>query len=320
MLIEASHPRVLDRANATHAAEKAHSEDLHLLREVIDYGTHLVVRLSAATPRSFSLLIAVGVFLRNILRGMDCVEVLVRAGQVQGAGLSIRSVMETVWSLQWLLQENQDERAKQYYVSHLRREKLWALRVTAGSPENENYVRDFPGDVNPYAEPRMRDLFAGAQTVPAEVDAVLTDDKYRDINERFEKLQVRMKREPQWYQPSGPRSIAELAKRIGRGDEYRGLYESFSNSAHGSRFADALEIRDGAVAIEPIRTIEHGGTILTLALAFGLRSFDQSLQYFRPDEVSSFRGRYRERWRDGVRTIRNAEVVKDTINLDSWAG
>jgi hypothetical protein len=83
-LIDTSHRRVLDRVNAAAAAETAHSDHLLLLREAIDYGTHLVVRLFVASPKTLSLLIAAGVFLRNALRGMDCVEVLVRAGQVQG--------------------------------------------------------------------------------------------------------------------------------------------------------------------------------------------------------------------------------------------
>jgi hypothetical protein len=221
--------------------------------------------------------------------------------------------------MRWLLQKDTDARAMQYYVSHLRRAKQWALRVTPGTPENEKYVRDFPGDVNPYIEPRMRERFASAQAIPDEMDAILSGDKYRETNTRFEELYKRKNREPQWYQPSGPSSMANLAKCVGCADEYRGFYESFSDSAHGSRFADSLDVRNGAVAIEPIRTIDQGGTILTLAFGFGLRSYVQVLEHFRPEELGSFRATYANRWMDRLRGIRNIEVVKDTVNVESWA-
>lgn len=64
---------------------------------------------------------------------------------------------------------------------------------------------------------------------------ILQLPKFKPIFEEFEKTKGKSKYNPHWYQCfKGPKTIREIAKRMGEGDLYDNIYSVYSRNTHGT--------------------------------------------------------------------------------------
>jgi hypothetical protein len=314
-LIEGPHSHMLDRQHARAEVERAYGQHLNLLKEIIDYGTHLLLRLWKSSDGATADAVIIGALLRNVLRGLDTAHICIEHGQQDGAQIAIRSALEASWGTSWVIQENTQRRAGQYFVSYLRQQRLWALRVTPDTAEHAAFVRGIETEFDPL---RMKgsEKYEPTRLTPETVAVLLDLDEFRDINLTFERSKAaRRGAEPMWYQPGGPRSIAEMAAAVGKTAQYRVFYHGFSASAHGSALREALDFsRPGKIIFEPIRGFDRIGQCVSLVASIALDTYRQLLRFYRPEEVQQFSKRYVERWRSRYTKI--PTPVVETIALE----
>lgn len=291
---------ILDRHKGQEDAEKFRPY-LDLLKEIVDYGTNLILRTFFTSKRDLSAAIISGVFLKQGVALIDSIEILLSQGTVFGAILPVRALFEVTLCTEWLLAADTERRAKQYYVCYLREELEWAKRGIPGTEENKTFNKIL--DLLPPIKAKVvsEESVGKAKKQVEVINKILSQVGFDSINKEFERL--RRKYDPPWYQPWGVNSLKDMAERLGRNAEYQILYSFFSGIAHGENLKIQVELKKEKITFEPIRHLKEIDDVLRNTIALALRLYQKILEYFRPEELPNFSRKYVEEWRERFRSI-----------------
>jgi hypothetical protein len=111
---------ILDRESAVKQIQEKFSDEIQLLQEIVDYGTHLVPSAFGSSSRQLQDIIATSVLLKHMVEMLDAFQILIAQSAVQPASLQARSIFESAWYLDFILMEDPERRA-QYYSRIIRR-------------------------------------------------------------------------------------------------------------------------------------------------------------------------------------------------------
>ena len=305
---ETEYKEILDRDKHKNDVTTHFSEEISLLNDLINYGTSLIPRVYISSDRGLSSAIIIGVLLKQIVAMFDAFEILISNANIHAAQLTTRAIFEASIYLEWVMLEDAENKANHYYVSNLRSERIWALRTLEGTPENEDFshVRD-QLNVDPVTKrPEMK---VEAQTHLSEVNRILAQESFKEIDEEFERLKNnnRQKKEPSWYKPFQVRSLRHMAKLISRHAEYDIFYSQGSEVTHSARYKNHIRISSGKITFKPIRIIEGLNSLLFSTIPIVLKSYREVLKFYRPGEVDNFKKKYINEWRE---TFLNMKSVK----------
>ncbi len=292
---------ILDRQKAKEDAAKFGAY-LDLLREIVDYGTDLVLRAYFTSKKGLSDAIISVFFLKQGVTFIDSIEILLSQGTVSGAIVPTRSLFEITLLINWILQTDTEKRVRQFYVSHLRQQREWAQKLILGTKEKEAFDKIM--DAYPSVRAKIsNDIREIAKKQKAAIDRILSQPEFTQINQEFDRLRKEKRYDPPWYQPWGVNSLMEMAQRLGRAADYRVFYGSFSETAHGMDLKRHLQFRKGKIVFEPIRNLDEIDTILRYTLNLALGLYSKVLEYFRPEEITNFRRKYLKEWQERFRSI-----------------
>ena len=277
----AAHKGILDRTQAEDLGKKI-SEPLDSLRVIVDEGTRMVVRCFHTSEKTLKDIVALFSMFKNALAMVDAIEVMMRQGVVNPGLLQIRSLLEVSVTLQWILQETGDERAKAYHVANLRRERLRASRYLPGSAEHTAF-QDFynvVGHKTPSPE-RQKEL----RRQIAQLDKALSDASFSALNSKLEAHYKKRGFEQEWYRVVGAGSFRQIAQEVGRSAEYSVIYVSGSELMHGSTYTGQVTFDGSDVVTDPIRSPEHATYTLQTAMLLTIKMLDLTLEYYREGEL-----------------------------------
>lgn len=305
-----AHRAILDRETAARHAREHLSDETALLREVVDYGTNLIIRCFESSEKKAVDLIILGGLLKPAVGWLDAVDVLVSNGAVWAAQSPARACYEAQLLLLWILADDTERRARQYYVAELRRRRLWDLRSLPGTEEYERIKPSleqsaiFDEKEEPQKVAKLR------QAATEELEAVtkqLEQDVYREINAEFERL----KGKRPWYAAfSGPTNFRELAQRLNVLGEYDFIYTNLSEAVHSASFRQQVTIKNKKAYFEPIRHLQGVDHIIRVVLSVAFRAYGRVLEKYRPDEVQNFAQKYVTAWQSrflGLKSVQYKE-------------
>ena len=305
--------KILDRDKAVNFGT-AISEPLDSLRDFVDYGTHLVLRCYYyGSNKSLKDVVALFSLFKNALSMADAIEVMMRQGVTRPSLLQIRSLFEVSVTLQWVLQESGDERAKAYHIANLRRQRLWASRYLPSTDENKAF-KDVWNTVGKKTPSPAREQELHAQI--ANLNKVLSGSSLCDLNKKFEAFYQKKKYEQDWYKILGVSSFREIAKDVGRTAEYSVTYALDSEVMHGSTYSGQLAFDGSEIIIDPMRSPEDTANSLTTAMVLTMRMIQSTLEHYRPDELGDFARKYVGDWAFPLKRIPKITVEQSTVTLD----
>ena len=305
--------KILDRDKAINFGATI-SESLDSLRDFVDYGTDLILRCYyCGSNKSLKDVVALFSLFKNALSMADAIEVMMRQGVIRPGQLQLRSLFEVSVTLQWVLQESGDERARAYHVANLRKRRLDTRLDLPGTVENKAFkdLWDTIGERNP-SPAREKELRAKI----ANLNKVLSGPSLCDLNKKFEPFYQKNKREKDWYKILDVSSFRKIAEDVGRTAEYDIIYASGSEAMHGSTYTGQVAFDDSKIIIDPMRSPEEIGFSLRLAMALTLKMIRSTLEYYRPAEVENLKRKYREDWASPLRRIPDIRVEEFTVTLD----
>ena len=304
--------KILDRDKAANFGTTI-SEPLDSLRDFVDYGTHLVLRCYHTSNKSLKDCVALFSLFKNALSMADAIEVMMRQGVIHPSQLQLRSLFEVSVTLQWVLQESGDERAKAYHVANLRRQRLDYRRDLPGTVENKAFkdLWDTIGERTPSPE-REKELRAQI----ANLNKELSGPSMRDLNKKFEDFYKKKEYEQDWYKILGVRSFREIAKYVGRTAEYLIIYTSGSEVMHGSTYSGQLAFDRLKIITNPLRSPERTNSLLTLAMALTSKMIQSTLGHYRPAELENLNRKDAKDWNSPLKRIPDIRVEQSTVTLD----
>lgn len=302
---EKPHPIILDRNAAVQAIKEHFSETTELTQELANYGSNLITRCFASSKRTLTDIVVLGGLLKQVIAMLDAVEILVSQGAVYAAHVPARVLFEAYLYIQWILREDHERRARQYYAWQIRQERMWARRVTPGTDEHKGFSKiletfDFPQDGAPTEVEVTKRI--------SEIDELLATEKYKDINAEFEKLR-RGRHDPPWYKPSGPSSLADMAERLGLRGQYELFYAQLSQITHAEAFGKQIGIGANEISFKSVRHLEGIRPFLLLVLSLSMNLYRIILGHYREGELSNFSKKYVEEWRTRFLSIKDVRYT-----------
>jgi hypothetical protein len=161
-----------------------------------------------------------------------------------------------------------------------------------------------------FGEEVAYDLHAGHPTLEAEaarqvaeIDRVLGQQAFDQINRKYTALRKTKRHDPQWYAVAGKPSLRSIAKELGRMSEYELLYSAGSRVIHSASYKDHLLLKSPNATFKPIRSLEEVNTLLTALFVTAISTYRRVIRFYRIGEAEAFERKYREAWRPYVQSV-----------------
>lgn len=290
------HEGILHRELHIHDVGEHYQPQLDVLREVVDYGTNLIAAAFYSSNKQLGDVIVVPVLFKQVVSMLDAFEVLVSSACVPAAQLQSRAMFEASVYIDFILLGNEEEKARFFYVSNLRRELTWALRSQKGSAEHARFFAAL-GEFGDALQESQKATAEPAQKQVQEIQTFLSKEPWKSANAALEQAKGKKKYDVAWHVPFGKGSIRELSQLTGRLHEYEVFYSASSEKMHASDYKSHISIKSGYVAFEPIRNLEGIHSLLNFALSVAFHTYQKILERYRPGQINEFARRYAENWR-----------------------
>lgn len=278
---------------------------LGVLEDIVNYGTNLIVRCFATGDRKLKDAILLGVLLRQAVSMLDAIQILVKEASTYPASLQCRALFEVALYLEWVLSGDAEEKAKYFYVTNVRKKKLWALRTQAGTPEFESLEKTMTpvGGISDTME-KIED--EGKKQLD-EIEDFLRKDEFKEVNDEIENLRKKSKRpyDPPWYAKFGVSSVRQMAIRLNKLHEYELIYSGTSEVMHSSKDSSHISFEEDFMRFKPIRSLDGVSELLNFSLSTIINIYILVLKTYRPGELPSFGKKYAEKWRGPFLNIPN---------------
>ena len=268
-----------------------------LLRNLANYGSNLVIRAYESSPKKMADVVVCGVLLKQVVAMVDAAEVLLSAGCVHASFLPARTAFEASIYIDWILKGDSERRATRYIVANFRDERLWAARCIPGTTEEAAFTK--------IAQTLGVDVHANRPTLTtdavshlAEVDRILAQPNLASIDHEFNKIRGNRKRDPEWYELDGLKSIRQVAENVGRLPEYEFFYSKGSQVTHTGTYKDHILFRDKQAVLKPIRHLADVNMLLDFIVSICIGTYKKILDRYRAGETGAFAKKYLEDWRD----------------------
>jgi hypothetical protein len=300
---------ILDREQAKKHVTEHFADQITMLRDLTDYGSNLVIDAFNSSKRGLPDILACGVLLKQIVSMLDAVQTLLQAGTVHPAFLPARAAFEASIYLDWILLSDAERKAKCYIVSNFRDERLWASRAIQGTHE-EAVFAPIAKSIGLDIHARQPTLASDARAHLDEVNRILAQPGFETIDQQFDQRKGKRKVDLEWYQLVGAKSIREVARAVGRVAEYEFFYAKGSQVTHSGSYKDHIRFvkkQVQQVHFKPIRHLEGIDMLLNFTVSIAIRSFQNTLRYYRPTELPAFSKKYVEEWRTPFLSIKSVK-------------
>jgi hypothetical protein len=285
------------------------SDQIKLLNDMLEYGANLILRAFNSSRKELTDIVVCGVLLKQIVSMLAAVRTLIENGMVQAAFLPARAAFEAWIYSEWIILSDADRKARFYIVSNLRNERLWALRGIQGTPEGAEFDH-IPRSIGLDIHANNPTLNNGAKKQLSEINQILAEPDFIEIDQEFEKRKGKRKLDLQWYKlVGGCKSIRDLAKAVGRLAEYETFYNMGSKITHSASFRDQILFGKNVVHFKPIPNLEGIENLLSFIFNVAIKSFLSTLQYYRPSEVQRFGQKYAAEWRKSFQNIKSVKYT-----------
>lgn len=305
---ESEFKKILDREKHKTDVQKYFSSQITVLTDMVNYGTWLIPRAYDSSQKKLEDVIVIAVLFKQVVTMIDTVEILVSNGAVYPAFLQARAALEASLYIDWILKEKAEKKAIYYYVSNLRNKRLWALRMMEGTTEQQEFTIEV-ADLVPYMNFKNSNVQQIAQEQSKEIDRILSQDNFKPINDEFELLKRKRKREPYWYQPLlKPISLKRIAKDVERVSQYIYIYETGSKITHAASYRHQIKFsKGGEITFEPIRNLNEIDTMLRISMRVALDTYKSIISKYRHGELQNFIKKYKNDWRQSFLNMPSVE-------------
>jgi hypothetical protein len=303
--VEEPNASLLKPEEAASHAQQHFGDALSALRDMISFGTHLIIRAYNSSDHSNVPMVVLGVLLKQLVAMLDAAEILVREGHSYPALLQLRAAFEASIYVDWILKTDSENRARHYIVANLRDEAIWAKRGIGGTAEKEAFDAVFPNSGRSAGEQAR--LESDGKAHLAQVNALLVRPEFQCIDAEFTRRRGKRDYDPAWHQVLGFKSLRQVADDVSRLSEYQMMYGRGSEAMHSGLYKDHIRFHKGGFKLLPLRHLRDANSVLRFAMMLAVRTYRLILERYRPDELEAFGRRYEERWRQPFWSVPEVE-------------
>ena len=276
-----THP-LWDPEWAAYKLKDTYVDQIALGKELIRYGSDLLLRALQSTPADIPNHVVLSVLFRQAIAALDGSMLALEVAAVAGAHMHARAQMEARWGLMLALKEP-TKWGRHLYVTSRREQRALAARLVPGTPEYEAYADSramIEAGGGTASKPEYADYVAS-------VDRILARPENEPIDRAFTEFQRKRGRPAPWYYDPAASpskritSFGALARAVGCKGEYDSSYRHSSHYVHGSFTGTSLKYEEEAVVLAPIITPEGWRQLFLFSVCLATASFRRFIDHYR---------------------------------------
>lgn len=222
------------------------------IEKLVDFGLEIVnwdtEKLDASDEHLPPIL-----FLRNYLEKIDAISILVRHSSIDPCKSLLRTALENIIYLEYLLQKDTEQRSISFLVWNSISQQKWAEKADGSSANYKQLLSKYKKDkfMREHTPPVHPDI----EKIKTNGEQLLELDRYKSTHEEYERTRKKIKN-PAWYSLyDGPENMDLLCTSVDLNAIYEVLYRIFSHSVHGNDVIQGklLPDEDGKTYIAQIR-------------------------------------------------------------------
>lgn len=207
------------------------SEFTNLNEEMVNFGSHVLgwdLNRDGSDEDLPSVL-----FLRNFLENIDAISVLIKYSSIEPCKILLRTALENVFYLEYILQKDSKNRALAFIVWNTINNNKLLIQADSTSLEYKELLKKYQNDnLLKNAKPPIIEHTSELIKLGEKIFLL---PKFLPIKEEYDNTKRLLRKKPAWYSLfDGPRTIEELANRVQLSALYEVLYRNWSGSIHGT--------------------------------------------------------------------------------------
>jgi Family of unknown function (DUF5677) len=264
-----------------------------IIEDAVNFGTHLMKWETERKLCGDSEIVPL-LFMRNILEIADGISILIKNSSIETAKTSLRSLLENVFGLQYLLEENTINRSLSFLVWTTHRDLKFYEKLDAQTQIGKQFNAELKKD----KLITDTEFITNIEYLQAKLNSeeLLKLPIYRDIETEYQLTNSKTKN-PNWYSLySGPKNVENLAKHLKHNGIYEVMYRSFSHNVHSTDIykGKLLPNINGTVDLIQIRSPKDSQSITIDTINFLLMAYLSFYKKRIPEKNTEFMEWYNE--------------------------
>lgn len=283
--------RILDRELSLQITKEIRDAAGPALREAVDECIRVFERCAVSargTDEHIGLLFP----LLQLAETIDAVELVLQGASAVGAGVLLRSAFETLLTIEWVAKRGVEKYGAAYVVADIHRRLVGLEQYKKEGQRRDQLQAALKADKLPSAI--VVPVIGDAEQQTVGLRQLLEAPHLKDASMEYERARGTKTTIDFYALWEGPRTVEQLARRLGRSGQYEVLYRWWSLTVHGVDLKRQLRIADGTAGVQPLRSGEGLKDTYSFALYFCLEGMRAVLGYYRPDELTSSFSRWHE--------------------------
>lgn len=223
-------------------------------------------------------------FIRKVMEQIDAINILFSIGSFAQTQIILRSLVENIVSLQFILKEDTEKRAAAYWLEHHYEEIELGERLFETESDLRKQIiknkgqESFDDDMNMFLKKKAAfERIVKSKPVFQEIDR----ERKRKMNRKREN-----KKYIKWYEIcSNVTSFKGMMKQTGYEMYYDSIYGGLSYEAHAYNSTMDISFNKAGMALKPIRNPVGGGSTFSLACTFSVSLLKSIYEYVGDGEM-----------------------------------
>jgi len=215
--------------------KKRLSQFAYGIEEAVNFGTHIIPWCFEKGILNTDSVPPIGL-LRHIIDLGDSISILVKNSSIDPCIVILRSLLETCWELEYMLEKDTKQRAMAFMVWYTYNEINKDKKVEPSFPESKDFQEILDKEIRS-ANPKMKSdpqIVERINNLQEILNQPLYLDAAREYKKHIEKHGKKQGKPKNWYSLfSGPQNVHDLAHHLKHSAMYERMYRIWSESTHG---------------------------------------------------------------------------------------
>ena len=260
-------------------------------------------------------------FIRKIMEQLDAINVLYSVVSFEPAQIILRSLIENIVGLEFILKDHTKKRAAAYYLEHHYQEVDKSKNYFNPESEYGKLIIDQIGkdEFDKACEKLEEKKKALEQSINSRTIFQETDiARKKKLDAKKKQSKNKKKIFIQWYEVcSNITSIYGLMKEIGYEKYYDGIYGGLSFESHGLNATMGMRADENELSLKWIRNPEGGKSTFELACIFSIGALHKIYQYigYEKSEIDEFEDFFKDYVNKRKIAAHNLDMIRSTSSI-----
>lgn len=262
-----------------------------LIAEIVSFGTH-ILKWDVEVKREGKDNNIPTLFFRNILELSDSISILIKESSIDPSKIILRSLIENILQLIYMLEEKERQRALSYMVAKVNKDIKYYNKFIKSEKSSSQFKIQIEKDELNLNFDKFIDHPEIIKTKEAK-KSLLEKPEFSEVQKEY--LRTSQKRKnPNWYSLyNGPDNLEQLAQKLKKNIRYEFFYRKYSENVHGLNLTKGMVyVGNDSAQIIQIRDFEHTQNVTFNTASLLLEIYNIFIRKRVPEKLNEYRNWY----------------------------